>query len=45
MQTEPNSKITNEKKDKALIMFWNEFGIHKTSKFGLFVNEIKPIKF
>ena len=29
----------------GLIMFWNEFGIHKTSKFGLFVNEIKPIKF
>ena len=26
-------------------MFWNEFRIHKTSKFGLFVNEIKPIKF
>ena len=24
---------------------WNEFRIHKTSKFGLFVNEIKPIKF
>ena len=29
----------------GLIMFWNEFRIHKTSKFGLFVNEIKPIKF
>ena len=26
-------------------MLWNEFRIHKTSKFGLFVNEIKPIKF
>ena len=29
----------------GLIMFWNEFRIHKISKFGLFVNEIKPIKF
>ena len=29
----------------GLIMFWNKFRIHKTSKFGLFVNEIKPIKF
>ena len=26
-------------------MFWNEFRIHKTSKLGLFVNEIKLIKF
>ena len=26
-------------------MFWNEYRIHKTSKFGLFVNEIKLIKF
>ena len=29
----------------GLIMLWNEFRIHKTSKFGLFVNKIKPIKF
>ena len=29
----------------GLIMLWNEFRIHKTSKLGLFVNEIKPIKF
>ena len=26
-------------------MFWNELRIHKSSKFGLFVNEIKQSNF
>ena len=40
MQTEPISKITNEKKDKALVLNWKKISVSTEKKFQLVYNWI-----